>query len=235
MLNTTFTSVSIRKLPCANFDEQNTKAEDVHLGRLSCRVAGLRSSIGHTARPNRVKLPANVRRAVIGDFGFPAVDWQRLQKDIGTADVSVDDGIWLHEVEVVKSKGDIATDGHCVTQWQVNFLVSENCSQVGRHQFSKDDELARVVERGADELEEVGVTDPRGQVDLADKQSAVVCGYDRFVHALCRHLKPTKVGHLYYSPGSPTKLSVRELNLFVLHHPKGLLARTRFGCCGGGS
>ena len=49
--------------------------------------------------------------AIVGDFGFPAVLWEWVKENITTADVSMDDGVWLHQVEVVEGSSHIQADG----------------------------------------------------------------------------------------------------------------------------
>ena len=43
-----------------------------------------------------------IDRAIVRDFGYPAVVWEWVKENITTADVSMDDRVWLYQVEVVE-------------------------------------------------------------------------------------------------------------------------------------
>ena len=51
-----------------------------------------------------------VDRAIVRDFGPPVVIGPRLQQDIGTADITVDNGVRMHHVEIVEGSGHIQAD-----------------------------------------------------------------------------------------------------------------------------
>ena len=52
-----------------------------------------------------------IDRAIVRDFGLQAVAGPRLQQNIGTADVPMDDGGEVHLVEVIEGSGHIQADG----------------------------------------------------------------------------------------------------------------------------
>ena len=143
------TDVNVRESSCACFNQEDTETEDVHFGRLSWWKLCLRGGIGGVARDSCLQFPDKVDWTVVGYFCPPGVVGGWIQKDIGTADVSMDDGIWFHQVEVVEGPGHIETDGDDLLLWEVS--LSENSSQTGGHQLCQDNELTK--KGGSDELE----------------------------------------------------------------------------------
>ena len=107
-LLTTFRSWEITRI---HLHQQNTKAVDVHLGRLESWVSGLGGSVHWTAGILGLQLTLEVGSAVVRDLGQPASIRSWLEEDVGTAEVSVDDGVRGHVVEVVEGTGHVGCDG----------------------------------------------------------------------------------------------------------------------------
>ena len=61
---------------------------------------GLRGSVHWTAGILRLQLALEVGGAVVGDLGQPASVGRRLEENVGTTEVPVDDGVRGHIVEV---------------------------------------------------------------------------------------------------------------------------------------
>ena len=99
-LNQTLSISYLTEASCTHLNQENSKTEDVHFRRLQSSSFSFRCSIYRITRspsPNPLK---QVDRAVVRDFGPPAVARARLQQNIGTADVTKDDGGRMHLVEV---------------------------------------------------------------------------------------------------------------------------------------
>ena len=109
--NVALASTGIWEAAGGHLQQKNTKAEDVHLGRLLQWSVGLGSSIDRVAGGYRCQLAKEVDGSVIGDFSSPTIARSCLKEDVGTADVSVDDGIWFDQVEVVEGVGYVQADG----------------------------------------------------------------------------------------------------------------------------
>ena len=48
-----------------------------------------------------MELTNKIHRAIICQFSSPAVEWKLFKKNISTANVLMNNGVWLDKVEVV--------------------------------------------------------------------------------------------------------------------------------------
>ena len=132
---------------------------------------GFRGSIAGVARTDRIQLLEEVDCAVVRHFGSPATIGQRLKEDVGTADVTMNEGVWPHQVEVVEGSGHVQTypSGLVVSHW----LFLQLPPQTGGHQLCQDHHLS--FQGGSNELQQVGVTYSGGHIHLSFEQPDVVC------------------------------------------------------------
>ena len=123
----------------AHLEKKNSKTVDVHLWGVFIWKLRLRGCIGWVAGSNTVTgdLLDGVSRAIVRNLGLPAVGSRRLEEDIGAADISVDNWVWLPLVEVVESTCYIHGNGLdlSIGQW----VLRELCSQAGGHELGEDD------------------------------------------------------------------------------------------------
>ena len=130
------TTLGGREVAGAHLHQEHTETEDVHLGTLESWVVGLGGSVHWTAGILCLQLTLEVGGAVVGDLGQPASVGRRLEEDVGTAEVPVDDGVGRHVVEVVESAGHVDCDGEEVLQREMLSGTSvDQSSETGRHEL----------------------------------------------------------------------------------------------------
>ena len=98
-------------LTCQHLQEKSSKAKDVHFGGLLGGVVGFRRSIAGATGTNGCQIVLKVNCAIVRHFGSPATIRQRLKEDIRTADVTMNERVWLHQVEVVEGSQYIKANG----------------------------------------------------------------------------------------------------------------------------
>ena len=109
--NQTSSFISDGEFTSQHLQEESSIAVDVHLGGLLARFVGFRGRIGWIARTFCLQLLEKINGTIIRDFGSPFVARDGLKEDISTADVTMDDGVRPHQVEVVEGSGHIQTYG----------------------------------------------------------------------------------------------------------------------------
>ena len=176
------TTLGGREVAGAHLHQEHTETEDVHLGTLESWVVGLGGSVHWTAGILCLQLTLEVGGAVVGDLGQPASVGRRLEEDVGTAEVPVDDGVGRHVVEVVESAGHVDCDGEEVLQREILSGTSvDQSSETGRHELGQNGHAS--LQSGSEESQQVGVADSRRHVHFTSEQTSVVVVHQLTVQA----------------------------------------------------
>ena len=95
---------------------------------------------------------------------------QRLKQHIGTADVTMNESMWSHLVQVVEGSCHVQTDPSSLRR--MSLAASQLVPETGGHQLCQDHHLS--FQGGSNELQQVGVADSGSYVHLSLEELDVV-------------------------------------------------------------
>ena len=160
----------IKQLSRAHLHKQDTKTVYIHLGRVLLGVVDLWSTVERITRAYGGGVANKICRAIVRELGFIAVT-RLLEQNICTADISVDDGVRVCQVEVVECSSHIGANGDELPSCE-GISLFQDTLKAGWHELSEDDGV--VVHRGTNKLEEVWVPGASSHVHLSCKEANVM-------------------------------------------------------------